>query len=281
MKNQILTKPGKTPLIELKNFNKEFRCKLKRVFVKDESKNPFGTIKDRRNFYIFQEANRLRVDKIVLITSGNNGHSLAQFAKNSSLKVVCIVSKNLSSEVKASLRQSAYQVIELNLEHKIMRPEELIAFAREKEDEVIWEVTNGYEENYQDVVDEILEVVVPDYIVVPVGSGGIFVGILQGLEHRNASTKVIGIGVQNTLQSFADKLSTPWTPYAKALEYHEKNGHFMYRLTEEEVKETYKTFRNVVGCEPSSSAVFAAITKHKFGENDTVVFLNSGKAVIS
>ena len=281
MKKAALGNPGNTPLIALENFNKDFGVSLGKVFVKDESKNPFGTIKDRRNVYIFQEAHRLRVDKLVLITSGNNGFSLAQFAKNNAVKVVCVVNRSISAEIKSALRQVAYQVIELNLEHKILRPEELITFAREKEDEVIWEVTNGYEENYQSVVDEILAELVPDYIVVPVGSGGIFVGILQGLERRGAPTKVIGIGVQNTIQSVADKLSTPWTPYAKALEYHQKNGHSVYRLTETEVKDTYKTFKNVVDCEPSSAVVFAAIKKYHFKPTDRIVFLNSGKSAIS
>ena len=271
-------KLGNTPFTELKKFGEEFGLKVKKVFLKDESSNPFGTIKDRRNFYIFEEASRLKVDKIVLITSGNNGYSIAQFAKNSSLKVVCVISKDVSPEIRASLKQSAYQVIELNLEHKIMRPEELIAFAREKEDEVIWEITNGYEENYQDVVDEILQESTPDYIVVPIGSGGIFIGMVQGLERRGASTKVIGIGVRNTTQSFADKLSTPWTPYAKALEYYQNNGHFIYRLSEDTVRKTYKTFKNLTVCEPSSSVVFAAIYEHQFVPTDTVVFLNSGKA---
>jgi cysteine synthase len=279
--NERLQKPSNTPLIELTTFGAEFGLKAKKILLKDESKNPFGTIKDRRNFYIFEEADRLKVDKIVLITSGNNGYSLAQFAKGSSVKVVCIVSKNLSPDIKHSLQQIAYQVIELNLEHKILRPEELIAFAREKEDEVIWEATNGYEEKYQDVVDEIIKEVTPDYIVVPVGSGGIFIGIVQGLERRGATTKVIGVGVQNTIQSFGDKLSTPWTPYAKALEHYQKNGHPIYRLSEDEVKKGYKQFKNITTCEPSSSIVFTAIHKHRFAPSDTIVFLNSGKAALS
>lgn len=270
---------GGTPLAELKNLEAQF--KLKGSFVKDESKNPSGTIKDRRNLYIFQEANRLKVDKLVLITSGNNGYSLAQFAKGSSVKVVCIISRDLAPEIKNLLKTVAYQVIELNLNHKIMRPEELIAFAREKEDEVIWEVTNGYEENYQSVVDEIFSKIEPDYIVVPVGSGGIYLGIIQALERAKAKTKVIGIGTQNTLHSFADKLSTPWTPYAKALEHYQKLGNPIFRLTEDEVKKTYLEFKNIAPCEPSSSVVFAAIKKFKFSLNDTIVFLNSGKSLIA
>jgi len=279
MKREI--KIGETPLFELKNIGESVQYRFRKAYVKDESKNPFGTVKDRRNFYIFQEANRLRVDKLVLITSGNSGYSLAQFAKGSTVKVVCIVSKTIAQEIRLALQDVAYQVIELNLQHKILRPEELITFAREKDDEVIWEVTNGYEENYQGIIEEILREVTPDYIVVPVGSGGIYLGIIQGLERRHAKTKVIGIGVQNTIHSLADKLSTPWTPYAKALEHYHNLGNTIYRLTEQEVKKTFSTFKNIMTCEPSSSIVFAACEKHTFKPDDIVVFLNSGKSQVA
>lgn len=267
-----------TPLVELRELADNFN--IGAAFIKDESKNRFGTIKDRRNIYIFQEANRLKVDKLVLITSGNNGYSLAQFAKNSPIKVVCIVNRDISNDIKDILNNVAYQVIELNLNHKILRPEELIAFAREKEEEVIWEVTNGYEENYQTIVDEINEVTKPTHIVVPVGSGGIYLGIIQEIERKKMKTKVIGIGIQNTTHSFADKLSTPWTPYAKALEFYQKAGHPIYRLNEQEVKKNYTTFQNIVTCEPSSSVIYTAAEKHRFSKNDRVIFLNSGKSQI-
>lgn len=266
-----------TPLFEI-----DLRSKygLEHTYIKDESHNPFGTIKDRKNLYIFQEASRLQVDKLVLITSGNNGYSLAQLAKGSSIKVVCVVSRSLPDHVKLKLKEVAYQVIEINLDHKILRPEELIAFAREKEDEVIWDVTNGYEENYSTVFNEIVRKVTPDYIVVPIGSGGIYLGIIESLERYNSRTRVIGVGVESITRSFADKLSTPWTPYAKALEKYQSLGHPIYRLTEEEVKETFNSFKNVVNCEPSSSIIFAAIKKHPFKTTDNIVFLNSGKALI-
>lgn len=276
MKNDI--KIFATPLIRADIFKDQY--KLKYTFVKDESKNIFGTIKDRRNFQIILEANRLKVDKLVLITSGNSGYSLINFTKGTLIKVVCLISKNLSIKTKKLLGDIAYQVIELNLDHKILRPEELITFAREKEDEVIWDVTNGYEENYSSLVDEVFKEIEPDYIVVPIGSGGIFIGIAETIEKRNKKTKVIGVGVQNTINSFADKLPTPWTPYSKALQYYQKLGHPIYRLTEEEIKKTYHKFQNVVDCEPTSAVVFAAPEKHKFRPDDKIVFVNSGKGLV-
>jgi cysteine synthase len=249
------------------------------VFIKDESKNPFGTAKDRRNLNIINEADRLKVDKLAMITSGSNGYSLAKFAKGRPIKIVCIISKDLNNDTKLLLKENCYQLIELNLNQKILRPEEIIAFAREAEDEVIWEVTNGYEEYYTPIVNEILKETNPNYIVVPIGSGALFVSMAEAAEKLNRDIKVIGIGVQNTIHSYADKLFTPWSPYTNAMEAYVKKGHIIYRLTEQEIKKLYNEYKNTINCEPSSSVVFAALTKHKFKDHDTVVLINSGKTL--
>lgn len=267
-----------TPLVKRDDLRKKYS--LGGFYIKDESANPFGTIKDRRSAVLVSEADKLKVDKLVLITSGNNGYSLANFASGCHIQVVSVVSKNVSDSIKRSLSAVSHNVIEVNLEHKTLRPEELITFAREKEDEVIWEVTNGYEDYYATIVDEIFKKIKPDYIVVPVGSGGIFIGITQALEARNLVTRVIGVGVESNFVSFADKLSTPWTPYAKALEHYQNYGHYLYRLTESDVRKSYQSFKHVTSCEPSSAVVFGVLYKHKFKSTDIVVFLNSGKSKI-
>jgi len=264
-----------TPLIRSSVFAEK---KLRNIFIKDESKNTYGTIKDRRNVLIINEANRLRVDKLVLITSGNNGYSLAKLAESTSIKVVCIVNRSLNKKILSLLRSVAYQVIELNLDEKILRPEEIISFARERDDEVIWDVTNGYEEAYAAVVSEIFsELETVDYIVVPLGSGGIFIGFVQALDRFRKKTKVIGIGAQSSFRSIADKLSTPWTPYAKAIENYEKNGHRVFRLDEKEIKSVFQKYQNVVPTEPSSAVVFAAPERIDFKQNETIVLVNSGR----
>ncbi len=248
------------------------------ILVKDESKNITGTAKDRRNQFIVGEAERLKVDKLVLITSGNNGLSLATLAQGKDIKVVCIVDRSLDLSIITQLKRVAYQVIEVNLQHKILRPEEIISFAREREDEVIWDVTNGYEESYTSIVSE-LRSLQPTYIIAPVGSGEIFVGLAQGIERFKLKTQLIGIGVQNTLNSYADKLHTPWTPYTRALEALQQRGHQIIRVSEAEIKQTFTRYKHVFRCEPSSAIVFSVFSDVKFQPTDTVVLINTGKAV--
>lgn len=249
------------------------------AYLKDESFNEWGTIKDRRNVFVTQEALRLGVDKLAMITAGNNGYSLARIA-GGAIKIAMIIDKALQDEVKQELVQIAYQVIEINLQHKILRPEEVIAFVREKEDEVIWEVTNGYEESYVPIVDEIRHIA-PDYIIVPIGSGGVYVGIIEGVKRYKLSTKVIGIGTQNTTNSFADKLHTPWTPYTKIMSKFDSLGHKIYHLTDSEIKAIWQRYKNTATLEPSSAIVFGVLSKKLIKPGETVVFLNTGRTKLS
>jgi cysteine synthase len=249
------------------------------ALIKDESKNPYGTIKDRRNLHVLEVALKFKVDKLVILTSGNNGYSLCQLAKGHDLKIVCFVDQDLPQLIHKVLTRVAYKVIPLNLKHRYFHSEELISFVREKHDEVIWDVTNGYEENYQTILHEILKEISPHFIVVPVGSGGIYFSFVSMSEKLHLPTKIIGIGVEAEQKSIADKLCTPWTPYQKALEAFQKSGHPIYRLSEMEVKRTFDKFKKLTACEPSSSVVFAAPYKHHFKNEQKVVFLNTGRGI--
>lgn len=256
----------------------ETRAELPNVFLCDQSKNITGTIKDQRNERIISESLRLGVDKLTLITSGNNGYSLAKIAENTPVKVVSLVPRNIDNALYEKLSEVSYNVFKINLDEKILRPEEIIAFAREKDDEVIWDVTNGYEEYYTPLVKKITtEIPDLDYIVVPLGSGGIFVGFSHAVNHYSPNTKIIAIGPQSQTSSIADKLCTPWTPYNKAISICVDQGHFIYRLTENDIKMTFNKYSSTCLCEPSSSIVFAAPKVHNFKHDDKIVFLNTGK----
>lgn len=276
MTKNSTTRP--TPLLHTDAFAKS---EFSSTWIKDESANPSGTIKDRRNEMIIKEADRLKIDKLVLITAGNNGYSLAKLAHGTNIKVVCIVNKNIDNKILELLKKVSYQVIEVNLNEKILRPEEIVAFARERDDEVIWDVTNGYEDAYIPLFGEIFsELENVDYIVVPLGSGGIYIGAIQAAERFRKNVKIIGIGTQSTYHSTADKLSTPWTPYAKAIENYAKMGNPIFRLSEQEIKSAFQKYQHLTNLEPSSSVIFAAPDKFPFKKDDCIVFLNSGRSII-
>ncbi len=266
-----------TPLVSINAFTEHG---LKKTWIKDESMNPSGTVKDRRNKIIIEEATHCGVDKLVLITAGSNGYSLAKLAIEKNIKVVCVVDRTLHKKIIEALKNVSHMVIEINLAEKTYMPAEIISLARESETETIWDVTNGYEDAYIPVFNEIfVELQNVDYIVVPLGSGGIYIGAIHAVERLGQKTKIIGIGPQTTYRSIANKLSTPWTPYSHQIENYSILGHSVIRLSEQEIEQAFEKYKNLVTTEASSTVVFTAPEKIPFKKDDCVVFLNSGKSI--
>jgi cysteine synthase/SAM-dependent methyltransferase len=268
-----LYKADGTPLVRYKELGTLFN--IPNLLVKDESKNPFGTFKDRRSELVIDRAKDY-VDKLVLITSGNAGYSLARFAEGTNIKVVCVVDK-ISHTTRNKLEKFSYKVIDLDLSKKIFGPEEVIAMARESDEEVIWDVTNGFHQAFQSIVREI-KTERPDWLIVPLGSGETFVGLYGGLKRFRLKTKLVGVGVKGP--SIADKLYTPWTPYKRKIEAILKEGHQYIQLSEEQIKDAYEKVRHIISCEPSSSVVFGALPKLGIDSKDKVIVVNSGKGLI-
>jgi len=274
-------KSGNTPLIKIDKLCKRFG--LNDLYIKDESKNPFGTFKDRRSEFIIQRGVEEHINKFVAMTSGNAGYSLGKFAEGTKIKIVNFIDKKLKKSIKDELKKVSYKIIEIDFSKKIWTPEEITTIARENNTEVIWDATNGfhgYHEGYIEIIEEIQkESPAPDFIVVPVGTGEAFCGLYGGIKRFRLKTRLIGVGVENKWYSFADKLSTPWTPYENLIKAILKKGQKLIRLKESEVKKIYGEFKDVIACEPSAAVVFSVFSKIKFKKGDKIILINSGKGL--
>lgn len=255
-----------------------YKLRGKKFFIKDESLNTYGTVKDVRNIGILKRAQKMHVDKLVLITSGNSGYSMARLSSGKDIKVVCVVDKDIDKTVKIELGNICYKVFEEDLKTKIFSSEDIIDLVREEEKgEIVWDVTNGYEYYYGSILKEIIEEYgEPNFIVVPVGSGGIYVGLIKEIKKNNLDTKVIGIRPKERVKSLANKLATHWTPYEKDIKRFIKKGNLVFEATERQIKNTYKEYKDIVSCEASSSIVFLAPVFFSFEKSDKVVLLNTG-----
>ncbi|MBI4140792.1 PLP-dependent lyase/thiolase, partial [Candidatus Woesearchaeota archaeon] len=163
---------GNTPLLKIKELCTLFN--LPNLFIKDESKNPFGTVKDRRTSFIVKNAVESNVDKLVLITSGNAGYSLGNFCEGTNVRLVNVINKTTNSSIKKKLKECSI-VVEKDLSQKISS-EELINLAGEKPNEVVWDVCAGFLDAYESLFNEIMTVN-PSIIILSVGSGNTFVSL--------------------------------------------------------------------------------------------------------
>ena len=149
-------KSGNTPLIKIQKLCKKFG--LSNLLIKDESKNPFGTYKDRSSELIVKKALKECIDKLVTITSGNAGYALGKFAEGTGIKMINVVDRNLKKSIKGKLKEISHKLVEIDLSKKIWTTEEIVAMARENKKEVIWDATDGFHEyqlGYVKIIEEI------------------------------------------------------------------------------------------------------------------------------
>jgi len=225
---------------------------------------------------IIDRANE-HVNKLALITSGNTGYSLSRFAEGTNIKVVSVVDKNVSYNIRKQLEKYCQRVIEVDLSEKILRPEDVISMARESDNEVIWNVSNGFEKAYESIIREIKPHEL-DWLLVSVGGGEAFVGLHNELKRYGMKTRLVGVGVKGP--SIADKLYAKWSPYTTKIEEILKEGHRLIRLSEEQVKDAYEKVKDIIPCEPSSSVVFGALPELDIDSKDKVIVINSGKGIV-
>ncbi len=109
--SSLLSLIGNTPLVEIKNIDTG-PCNL---FVKMESHNPGGSIKDRTALYIIEQAEELGLLKkggtIIEATAGNTGIGLAFVGILKGYKVVLVIPDKMSLEKVTHLKSLGAQVI--------------------------------------------------------------------------------------------------------------------------------------------------------------------------
>ena len=112
--SSLLSLIGETPLVEIKNIDTGL-CKL---YVKMESHNPGGSIKDRTATYIIDQAEKEGLLKpggtIIEATAGNTGIGIAIVAKEYGLKVKIVIPKTQSVEKKETLIKYGAELIEVD-----------------------------------------------------------------------------------------------------------------------------------------------------------------------
>jgi cysteine synthase A len=113
----ILEFVGRTPLVELKRVVPNGHA---RVFVKDESQNPTGSMKDRMALSVVDratESGRLRPSGIVVeYTGGSTGTSLAFVCAARGYAIIVVTSDAFSQEKRDHMRALGASVIEIESE---------------------------------------------------------------------------------------------------------------------------------------------------------------------
>lgn len=189
---------GNTPLMNYTYDGYQF-------FVKHESSNPFGSMKDRAATHIISSVLAQHIidntTTIVESSSGNFGVALAAVCKRYGLHFICVIDSNTNPMIEKLLTVYGVEILKVvksdayggYLINRLKKVEEILS----KNENCYW--TNQYEnplnaESYHSLADEILsEVSNPDYVFVPVSSGGTITGISNRIKEKSPHTKIIAV----------------------------------------------------------------------------------------
>ena len=194
--DNILETIGRTPVVRLNRVKDTFATDL---FVKLESFNPAGSVKDRPALRMIEDAEERGLlkpgDTIIEPTSGNTGIGLAMVAAVKGYKAVFVMAANMSEERKKILKAFGSKLILSPAEKGTVGAiEEARRLEKEKGYFFVGQHFNpANTESHQTTADEIWEDLGNslEAVICTTGTGGSISGIGKYLKARNPKLSMI------------------------------------------------------------------------------------------
>jgi cysteine synthase len=192
MSNSILDAIGNTPMLEVEG-----------IYCKLEYLNPSGSIKARIAKYMIERAEDEGLlrhgDTIVEATSGNTGNALSMVAAVKGYRMLVVMPEGMSGERVAISRAFGAEVMEVGHFHV----NEALAKAKELGQEPGYFCPAQFESEWNvdenriwlgpEILAQLPDDVVPDAIVMGVGTGGTLIGVGQAFREVNPAVKLFAM----------------------------------------------------------------------------------------
>jgi threonine synthase len=178
---------GRTSLIRANHLTEKLR--LGELLFKNETQNPTWTFKDRGTSFSLQNAVSLDYRRIGTLSSGNMGASVAAFGSRAGMDTFILLKENVPREKIDALAVYGVKAIRVSGDYGDVynRTSEM-----GKQFDIYFTISDEPMriEGYKSLAFEVYEQMgynPPDYVALPVGSGGFCRGILKGFEELHAA----------------------------------------------------------------------------------------------
>ncbi|MDH5490967.1 MAG: threonine synthase [Myxococcales bacterium] len=174
---------GGTPLMRADRVATRFGMVPGRVWIKDEGRQPTGSLKDRASAIVVQRARRLGRSPILTASTGNAGVALAAMARAAGIEAVILLPEGAPAAKIAQLRVFGARLCLVRGSY-----DDAFRLSKEAAAALGWYCRNTGQnpftiEGKKTVSFEIAEALgwrAPGWIVVPVGDGNIITGVHKG-----------------------------------------------------------------------------------------------------
>jgi threonine synthase len=299
---------GNTPLLALHALGEDLGIPL--LFAKDESRNPTGSFKDRGSAVAVPHAATLGFGRIGTVSTGNMAGSTAAYGARLGLKTVVVLKEGAPSSAVLSAGIYGPTLVTIRGDYGRLFHESLevgrvlgIYFMNSVDPFRI----EGYKVTGLEIFSQLGDRA-PRFVLVPVSSGGHFVGLMRAFEALERAGRLprfpTFVGVQPAAcapivrafesglpkvervplgSTIAHAISTPAPPAGNAvLELVRKKDGLMLSVSDEEMLEAQRTLavREGLFCQPESGAALAGLKRLAaqggVGPDDTAVLVLTG-----
>ncbi len=289
---------GDTPLMGAEKLSAELNVDL---YLKNETVNPTWSFKDRGTFLGLLRAKYIEKEKLGTVSTGNMAASVSAYGARNGMDSLILVSSDISEEKLEQIEPYEPKIVEVEGDYGDLYYESLDL----GRDDIYFTVSNSpfRVEGYKTISFEICEEVIPDYIMIPTSSGGLFRGLTKGfaeLEKNDlidAMPTLVGVQAEGCSpihrahdsgkdqisrwsepESIAGAISNPLPPGGNdVLKKLEKYDGLCISVSDREILSAQKSIAGEgIFCQPSSSVGVAALKKLRESEK-----IEKGSEVVS
>lgn len=156
-----------------------------RVYLKDESRNPTGSMKDRALSVAYSKAKELNISRSILVSAGGAGIAASAYAARAGIKNTVVIPVGVNEDRKLTMQIYGSELIEIegNIEDCAKLVEQLV------QKEGIYQTTTNKRDNPytsegpKTIMYELFEQMdeLPDFIFIPIGGAGTLCGIWRAI----------------------------------------------------------------------------------------------------